>query len=225
MIKLMKVLGAGPFSETEQGEIQRVVFVSTFALIARLVASDGDMGKKELILVDQLMKQTMKLDDAKRKFATKVFNESRKIDVPVSSLVTSYREALADKPKMYEWLLDILVRLSLADEVLVEEEESLLLEVCTLLGFNEHKLNEIQSRYVLKSNSGSGKDDAAYKLLGCGLTDSFEQIQVAYDGKMRKFDTERLIQAGFSSELVELAMKRQAEFTSAFLKIKKEREV
>ena len=220
MKQFIKSLGEGPFGESDQGAIQRVVFVSTFALLSKLVASDGDMSSKELLLVEQLMTETMKLDAAKRKYATKVFNEARKSLLPIADFVMAYKAVLQDRPKMYEWLLDILVRVSLADEVIVPEEIKILEEVCEGLGFDEHKLEEIKSRYV-----SIVKDDSAYRKLGAGDKDNFQKIQEIYNIKMREFDVARLISEGFSNELVEIAMKRQAEFTSAFMQVKKDKGV
>jgi DnaJ-domain-containing protein 1 len=219
MKEFIQKLGEGPFPDTDPGRIQRVVFVATFALLAKLVASDDDLNQKELLLIDQLMTETMKLDSNKRKFATKVFNETRKSTISVSELVVSYRSVLKDKPKMYEWLLDILVRISLADEILMEEESKILNEVSSLLGFDKQKLDEIHSRYV-KSNSKN--QDSYYKTLDLVGSETINEIQSAYDIKMKKYDVTKLISDGFSSELVELAMKRQAEFTTAFMEIRKE---
>lgn len=211
----------GPFEENDHGDMQRAAFISTFALIAKLVCSDGTMDKKELILVNQVMTQTMKLDEDRKAYATKIFNETKRAEVTVSELVEAYKSALHTRPKMYEWLLDVLVRLSLADEVLLPEEEQFLNEVCTLLGFDEHKVDEIKSRYVTFS-----KDDAAYAVLGISLEGNtrpaFTEVQNAYNRCLKKYDVETLIELGFGAELIELASQKQAECTSAFLKIKNE---
>ena len=220
MRELIAKIGAGPFGSGAQADLQRVAFISTFALIAKLICSDGTMDKKELLLVDQLMSQSMKLDDARRKYATAIFNETKRSNLSVKNLVLAYKDALEDKPKMYEWLLDILVRLSLVDEILLPEEDVFLIEVSTLLGFDQAKLNEIKARYVTFS-----RDDSAYKLLGLSISKdtkpNFEAVQNAYDLSMRKYDVERLISEGFGEDLIELASKKQAELTSAYLKIKK----
>ncbi len=218
MNKLVSRVGKGPFPDTEQGADQRVVFICTFALIAKLTASDGEMDPKELALIDQLMKQTMKLDDSKRKFATLIFNESRRIDVSIAELVNNYKIVLKEKPQMYEWLLDILVRISLADEMLLEQEVALLKEISTLLGFDENKLDEIKSRYV-----GVSQDLPSYKILEIDSEVSVDVLQSAYDKKMKGYDVQKLISESFHSELIELAMKRQAEISAAFLSIKKKR--
>ena len=216
MKKLIDSLGQGPFQNSAHGEVQKLIFISTFALIARLVSTDGDMDKKELILIDQLMRQTMKLDEEKRKFANKIFNESRKIEVPTKDYISAYKKALADKPKMYEWLLDVLVRLSFADEVLKPEEESLLLEVCTGFGFDKTKLTQIQSRYRISSPLAE-----SYEALGLSEESDFSMVQNAYDKLMSMYDSEKLIELGFAHDLVEIAMNKQADYTAAFLQIKK----
>lgn len=216
MNKLVSKVGKGPFPDNAQGNDQRIIFICTFALIAKLTASDGSIDPKEIALINQLMNQTMKLDDSKRKFATMIFNESRRIDVPISELVSNYKDVLKDKPQMYEWLLDVLVRISLADEVLLDQEVLFLKEICNHLGFGEEKLSEIKARYIRVS-----QPVPSYAILGVDSAASSEMLQVAYDRKMRGFDVQKLISEGFDSELIEIAMKKQAEISAVFLAIKK----
>lgn len=208
-------VGWGPFSQSEDGIQQREIFICTFAMLAKLVSSDGDIGKQEISLIDHLMKQTMKLDDTKRQFVTKVFNLARKTPTSFEEYARRYKLALRKKPKMYEWLIDLLFRIALADEVLAPEELTLLKSACNVLGITEEKFSEIRSRYVTA-------DEVASSAFGLPIGTPFEKIRDRYDMLLAKYDVERLIEGDFAEELIDLAHKKQAELTSTFLKVRKQ---
>jgi DnaJ-domain-containing protein 1 len=208
-------VGWGPFSRDEKGIRQREIYICTFAMLSKLVASDGDISRKELLLIDHLMRETLKMNDERRQFVTKVFNLARKSPTSFEEFARRYRVALKKKPQMYEWLIDVLLRISLADEVLAKEELDFLSSACNVLGVSEERFSEIRSRYAVK-------DGASYGVLGLSSSVSFEEVRERYEELLRSYDVERLIEGGFAEDLVELAQKKQAEITAAFLEIRKQ---
>ncbi|HMO17137.1 MAG TPA: TerB family tellurite resistance protein [Oligoflexia bacterium] len=209
-------IGWGPFSQNPEGIQQREIYICTFAMLAKFVSSDGEISQKEIQLIDNLMRQTLKLNESRREFVTKVFNLARKSKTDFEEYARRYKVALRDKPKMYEWLIDLLYRASLADEVLAPEELGYLESACKALGVSTEKYNEIKSRYSLPD------DMASYAVLSLSPGVSFKEVQLRYEDLLDQYDVERLIEGNFAEEIVELAQKRRAEITAAFLKIKKE---
>jgi len=208
-------VGWGPFSQSEEGIQQREIFICTFAMLAKIVSSDSDISKQEISLIDHLMKQTMKLDDTKRQFVTKVFNLARKTPTSFEEYARRYKLALKKKPKMYEWLIDLLFRVALADEVLAPEELTLLQSACNVLDISEDKFLEIRSRYTSDNVETTS-------FFGMPVNTSFDMIRERYDILLAQYDVERLIEGDFAEELIELAQKKQAELTSTFLKVRKQ---
>ncbi len=208
-------VGWGPFTRDEPGIRQREIYICTFAMLSRLVASDGEISKKELLLIEHLMRETLKLNDERRQFVTRVFNLARKCPTSFEEYARRYKVALESKPKMYEWLIDVLFRISLADEVLDEKETSLLASACNVLGISKEKFDEICSRYSVKGG-------ASYGVLGLPSGAGFDEVRVRYEELLRSYDVERLIEEGFAEELIEIAQRKQAEITAAFLEIRKQ---
>jgi uncharacterized tellurite resistance protein B-like protein len=208
-------VGWGPFTRDDSGVKQREIYICTFAMLSKLVSIDGDIGKKELILIDHVMRETLKLNDERRQFVTKVFNLARKSPTSFEEFARRYKMALKKKPQMYEWLIDILFRVSLADEILAKEEMNLLASACNVLGISDEKFKEIRSRY------SQIDDGASFGVLGLTSDSGFDDARSRYDELIRQYDVERLIEEGFAEELIEIAQKKQAEITTAFLDIRK----
>lgn len=215
MNELDQKVGWGPFSKDEQGTQQREIYVCTFSLIALLVGSDGDLSKEELQIISQLIKQTLKLDEQKKSFVQTVFNETKRTNVTFLEMVTRYKVALADKTQMYTWLMDVLIRLALADKVYTEEEHSLLKIACKTLGLPEEKVDKVASNY--------GKTDLSgyYAVLGLNIDADDETINKAYQKLINEYDVDKLVEYGFAKELVTIAQERQSQYMEAFLKIRK----
>jgi DnaJ like chaperone protein len=208
-------VGWGPFSRDDNGIRQREIYICTFAMVSKLVSSDGDISKKELLLIDHLMRETLKLNEERRQFVTRVFNLARRCPTSFEEFARRYKMALKKKPQMYEWLIDVLFRISLADEVLAKEEMNYLTSACNVLGISKEKFEEIRSRYAVNDGESLG-------VLGLSSNASFEEARERYEELLRSYDVERLIDEGFAEDLIELAQKKQAEITAAFLEIRKQ---
>lgn len=220
-------VGWGPFSQDDDGIRQREIYICTFAMLAKLVSSDGDISKKELMLIDHLMRETLKLNEERRNFVTSVFNAARRSPTTFEELARRYKIALRSRPQMYEWLIDVLFRISLADEVLAEEEMEFLHSACRVLDISDEKFEEIRARYAPKqSRTDSIQNDqlentSSYKVLGLNPGTSFEQVRQRYESVIRGYDIEKLLEGGFADDLVAYAQKKQAELTAAFLEIRR----
>ena len=214
MNELDKKVGWGPFNKDELGTQQREIYVCTFSLLAILVGSDGDLSKEELHLISQLIKQTLKLDDQKRVFVQSVFNETKRCNVDFIEMVNRYKTSLSAKPEMYQWLMDVLVRLALADGVYTDEEHELLKLACKTLGLSEDRINKVASAH--------GKTNIAefYKILGLANGSSLEEVELAYEKLMAQYDVKKIVELGLAKELIDIASERQGVFMQAFLGIK-----
>ncbi len=144
-MQLVFGLDWGPFSKDHEGEAQRDIFICTFSIISKLVASDGELSPKELKIIDELMKKSLKLDDEKRKFVTQVFNASRKSETAFAAFVLRYKELLSKKTEMYTWLSEVLITLSMADGVFSDPEFLLMEEFFDILSLDKEKLIQLKS--------------------------------------------------------------------------------
>ncbi len=215
MNELDKKVGWGPFEKTDQGTQQREIYICTFSLLALLVGSDGDIGKEELNLIGQLIKSTLKLDSEKRTFVQTVFNETKRTSVTFLEMVTRYKEALSDKPQMYVWLSDVLIRLALADGVYSEEEHAYLKIACQTLGLPLDKIDK------MASESGQSDLHEFYKILLLDKDADSSKVELQYEKLMKEYDADKLVEFGFAEELVIIAQEKQSNFMEAFLKIQK----
>lgn len=201
---------SSPFGLSEQEQLQKQIFVSTFAMLSKLASSDGTVSKKEAIAVDQFMKKVLELDDARRQFAISVFNKSRNAPTTFEEYAQQYRDLLRDKPKMFEWVVDVLLRLSFADQVLSDPEEELIKKACLIFGISEDRYRQLKSRHVKEG------DDIRYEILGCTRESSDEEVKEKYQQMKAEYDPRRVKEGGFPEEFIKLAEEKYSAITDTY---------
>lgn len=207
--------GDGPFGFSEADQQQRNVFVATFAMLAKLAGADGKIAKREADEIERFISQVLNLDPARTKFAATVFNESRRSKETFSAYAERYRELLKDKPRMLEWMIDVLLRLSCADEALAAAEESLIKEACVLFGIPEERYQQLKKRHL------GDIDDIPYQVLGCTHESSDEEVTKKYHAKCEEYSPQRIKDFGLPAEFVKLAEDRYQEINDVYDKIRK----
>jgi DnaJ like chaperone protein len=210
---------ASPFGQSEQEQLQQKIFVSTFAMLAKLTDIDGTVDKSEIVAIDRFMKTVLKLDSGRRQYAIRVFNESRRAQTSFHEYAVQYRDLLKNQPRMYEWLIDVLLRVSMADEVFSHTEEGLLKTACEVFGINEQRYQQLRSRHV--------KDQAElnYQLLGCTAQSTSEEIITKYLKMSAEYDPKRIKELGLPEEFIKLAEEKHKAIEDTYQSIKKVRNI
>lgn len=207
-------LGQGPFGMSDKEQQQKKIFICTFAMLAQLAGADGAVGKKEVLAVDHFMKNVLELDPERRSFAVSAFNESRKTATTFKEYAEQYREILSDRPKMYEWMIDILLQISGADGVFSEAEERLIITACEVFAISRERYQQ------LKISRLKSKAEAAYKILGCSAQCDDDEIRKKYLRLKNDYDPIRIKQFSLVEDFVQLAETKTAEIEQAYQLLK-----
>jgi len=208
---------ASPFGLSEQEQLQKEIFVSTFAMLAKLASADGRVSKTEVEAVQKFITNVLKLEKDKRDFAVRVFNESRKCTKTFREYAEDYRKQLQCKPEMFEWMVDVLLRISLADKTFSESESKMLRDACDVFGISEQRFEQIISRYRKK------RDDTHYRILGCTVQTSIEDIEIKYLALCSEYDPERILSLGLPEEFQKVAEEKFTAVKQAYILIRRER--
>lgn len=207
---------AEAFGSSEKEQLQRRIFECTFAMLAKLSSADGSTSKAEVLAIDNFIKNVLKLNKARRDYAVRVFNEARRSSRPFSAYAADYRELLRDKPQMFEWMIDVMLRVSLADHVLSANEEMLLQEACREFGISGSRYAALRSKYVKQA------DDKHYRLLGLERGCSREELEASFQTAREQFDPQRIIALGLPEDFVKLAEEKFAELKLAYEEVLKD---
>jgi DnaJ like chaperone protein len=217
-----------PFSSTEEEQHQKQVFIATFSMLAKLTGADGNISANEIQIIDRFMKEVLSLDDERRKYAISLFNKARKDDLTFEHYARRYYELLSAKPKMLEWMLDILLRVSLVDREFDQIERDLVETARTIFKISIERYRELEARYLTRSPAAASADGtseltAAFKTLRLDSSASAEEILTRHRELSVEYTPSRIIELGLPEEFVRLAETLYGEIQEAFQVIKKER--
>lgn len=205
------------FGLTEQEQLQKAIFVSTFSMIAKMAGADGMVRKIEVEAVDRFMTNVLKLNQQRRAFAIRVFNAARSSPKTFEDFARQYKRQLQNNPEMYEWMVDVLLRISLADEVFSDAEEQILTKACEIFDVDLERC-----RQLVQKRAGS-LISAAYKAIGCDPEISDEDLEEHYEKLTAKYDPEKVIAMGLPEEFVEVAKAKHEAIARAYRSIIAER--
>ncbi len=206
-----------PFGSSEKEKLQEKIFASTFAMLAKLADADGVVSKNEAQVVDHFIKQILQLDGPRRQYAVECFNSSRRSAKPFRHYVEEYRDLLHERPKMYEWMVDVLLRVSVADGVLADSERELLDTACEVFGITGRRFEELLSRHLRP------EDETPYRILGCTSKSSEGEIREKYQQLASEYDPQRVAKAGLPEEFIKLAEERFGAVKQAYATVKSAR--
>lgn len=197
-------------------ESQLAFFVSTFSMLAKLTKADGRLSRQEIDAIESFATHDLSLSPASREVAFNIFNTA--LDSPASfeDFAVQFYARFRNQPQMIEMMIDILLRVSVADGELTLAEESLILSAVQIFNMPPSRYEQIKSHYWASS-------DKAYSVLGCQRADSNETIKKRYRHLVQAYHPDKIASKGLPDEFIQLAHEKFREIQSAYEDIKKER--
>jgi DnaJ like chaperone protein len=120
------------------------------------------------------------------------------------------------QPQILEFMIEILLRVSLADGALSESEEKLIRAAASMFNFSDQEYHQIKSRHV--------KDvEKFYAVLGCKSNDPDDQIKKQYRKLVMEYHPDTIASKGLPEEFIKFAEDKFREIHEAYEAIKKER--
>ena len=197
-------------------EAQFTFFVAAFSMLAKLARADGRVSREEIDAVEKFMTHDLGLDPESRRFATNVFNTAIESQDNFNDFADQFYNHFRSQYQMLDLMIDILVRVSLADGVNNPSEEKLIQSAVRIFNFSDDQYRKIKYRYVTES-------DRYYAIIGCDRNDSSQQIKKQYRKLVSDYHPDKIASKGLPEEFTKFANDKFREIQEAYEVIKKER--
>lgn len=204
----------GRLSDVEESQL--AFFVGTFSMLAKLVKADGRVTREEMEVIEQFAVQDLGLTPQSREVAFNIFNTALNSPASFEDFATQFYGHFRHQANMIEMMVDILLRVSLADGALHVAEEALILSAVRLFQFDMGRYQQLKSKYAKSS-------DRAYDVLGCKRSDTDEEIKKRYRHLVQTYHPDKIASKGLPDEFTQLAQDKFREIQSAYDAIRQER--
>jgi len=199
------------------GETAQVTFfVGAFSMLAKIAKADGDVTRAEIDSIEKFMLYDLHLDPQSRQYAMNVFHAATHSPGTFQDFAGQYYRQFHNQTQFLDIMIDILLRVSVADGTLTRTEEALILDAVRIFRFSPQQYEKMKSKYVLDVNP-------YYSVLGCDPGDSNEEIKKQYRKRVSEFHPDKIASKGLPEEFTQFAEDKFREIQEAYEKIKAER--
>jgi DnaJ like chaperone protein len=207
---------AEPLSSVEESQL--AFFVGTFSMLAKLAAADGTVKKEEIQTVESFAINDLGLSAQSRTIAFNIFRTALDSPACFEDFAHQFYERFYQQPQMVEMMIDIMLRVGVADGTLHASEEAMIMSAVGIFNFDQNRYHQLKSRYV-------GVSDQAYHVLGCNTDDPIDTIKQRYRKLVQDYHPDKIASKGLPEEFNQLAHEKFREIQEAYDTIKKERNI
>ncbi|MBW1837396.1 MAG: TerB family tellurite resistance protein [Deltaproteobacteria bacterium] len=197
-------------------ETQLTFFVAAFSMLAKLTKADGHITKEEIDSIENFMVYDLNLSPESRRVAVNIFQTATDSRESFQDFAAQFYNQFRFQPQILEFMIDILLRVSLADGALSENEEKLIFAAARMFTFSDQEYRKIKSRHVKEVVK-------FYAVLGCKSNDSDDQIKKQYRKLVMEYHPDTIASKGLPEEFTKFAEDKFREIHEAYEAIKKER--
>ena len=210
-------LTKGVAGQQRQGnQLQVTFFVASFSMLGKMASADGRVSDEETRLVDQFAKAQMKLDDNTRAFAMQIFHKAVASSSTFEQFATQFQDSFSSQPQMPRIMLDMLLRVAMADGSMHSHEEKILLSAIQTFGISREEYARMKEQHCPDT-------DKHYAVLGCAPDAPMEEVKKKYRQLVRDFHPDTIFSKGLPEEFNEFAKSKFHEIQEAYESIKKTR--
>ncbi len=213
--------GAGTTASMDpQQQSQMIFFVGAFSMLARIATVDGRLLPEEQRKVEEFINHDLKLDAQGRQAALRVFNAALTGGGTFDQFATQFYQNFAHEPSILELMIDVLVRVAVADGVISEAEDRLITVAARIFRIPDALLVSIRRRYGLHGGTSPVK---AYAVLGLQQDATPEEVKKAYRKLSREFHPDSIASKGLPEEFTKFAEEKFRAIQEAYDTIRKEK--
>ena len=190
--------------------------LAAFSMLAKLAKTDGKVSKAEVDSIEKFMLYDLGLNPQSRFAAINIFRVAVKSNTTFQEFATQFYQRFRYQPQLLEFMIDILVRVAVADGDISKKEEDLISSAVKIFRLTEDEYRQIRSKYI--------KDvDRYYSILKCDRNVSDAQLKKSYRQLVAEYHPDKIASKGLPSEFTKFANKKFRQIQEAYEKIKKER--
>ncbi len=194
---------------------QMTFFIGAFSMLAKLASADGHVSAAERASIQEFMERDLNLNPESKKSALRVFETAINSPEPFENFAEQFYREFKIQPQLLDMMIDIMVRVSVADKDLSSGEERLILSAVNIFHFSEAKYKAIKLRHFHDL-------DGYYAVLGCNKKESPEQIKKAYRKLVSEFHPDMIASKGLPEEFTKFANNKFREIQEAYEFIRKD---
>ena len=195
---------------------QFTFFVAAFSMLAKLARVDGRISQAEIDAVNRFMLMDLRLDPQSRLVATQIFNAALESRDTFEDFAAQFYGQFHAQIEILEMMIDILIRVSVADTEMSPREERLIRSAARIFNISEAVYQTLKSRYVQAT-------DKYYAVLGVDKADPDEEIKRRYRKLVMEYHPDRIVSKGLPEEFIRVAEDKFRKIQEAYDQIKHER--
>ena len=217
------------------GQAQMTFFVATFSMLGKMANADGQISDSERNTVIQFMSNDLRLSRQDQDFALRIFDTAAVSSESFDKFAEQFYQCFYGDPQMIEMMMDILVRIAMADGVLSDKENQFIAQAAMCMRYPAGNVDYLKIKYGYRQNQGSGYSSgsssgagsgslaAAYSVLGCSASDSDDVIKAKYKKLLKEYHPDVIASKGLPEEFMKFATEKFDQIQKAYETIKKVR--
>jgi DnaJ like chaperone protein len=206
--------GPGTRRPNPHEQAQAAFFLSTFSMLAKMARADGRVTESEIALTRSFMRNELQLDPQAEQLAINVFRAAKESPTPFEEFARQFYSLFHREAQMLHAMVDMLVRLAMADGQLHPEERRLLEHAAETFGIDLRSFENIVG-------TQSSDFSRHYATLGLQSEATFAEVKSAYRKKVTEYHPDKVIAKGLPDEFIHLAETRFREIQEAYEAIEK----
>jgi DnaJ like chaperone protein len=197
-------------------QAQMTFFVATFSMLAKLAEADGRVSPEEIQTIEDFMAHELNLSPQSKRFAAGIFETALGSPTPFQDFAIQFYQEFQNQPQLLDLMIDVLLRLSIADGILSDSEEKLINSAAGIFNFSEKKYKELKSRYAPDF-------EKHYAILETDSSATDEEIKKQYRKLVKEYHPDTIASKGLPEEFTKFAQDKFREIQGAYDSIKQER--
>jgi len=149
-----------PLAPGDADRVRMAFFTTTFSVLGHVSKADGRVDPSEIQLAEAVMER-MSLTPELRDAAIKLFNQGKQADFELEPILVQFRQECQRRTSLYRIFLEIQIQAALADGVMADDEEAVLITMADVLGFSSFAFRQLEMLVRVSMGMADAAETAA----------------------------------------------------------------